>query len=118
MFKSLSFMPPPPSIKIDFNFTKKVFEFSAPLFTLQKGMHEQVIAYVKARENHVFQPHKTTFRQIGQQIFLFQEVPFYWGFQPAFRQKVIHFEKLAKRCQHLLQDLAHEEMLQEALSLF
>lgn len=104
-------------IKINFCVSRKVFEFSSPIFSLKEGLHQQVIQYVQARKDHVFKPHKTQFCQIGNQIVLFQEIPFLWGFQPGFRQKVSQFQQLAHRCHSLLADLALEETLQAARHL-
>lgn len=99
-------------VKIDFDPVRKVFFLVVPIFTTIKELPSSVKKYVEARENHSFNPYKTSFKlESPYQVNLVQELPFQWGFQPSFREQVHGFRKLAAQSHHLLLDLAIEEKM-------
>lgn len=99
-------------VKIDFDSVKKVFFLSMPIYHSYTDLPSSVKKYVEARENHFFNPYKTSFKIVGSsQVDLVQELPFQWGFQPSFREQVHAFRKLAAQSHQILLEIAIEEKL-------
>jgi len=105
-------------IKIDFDPSKKIFFLSVLIFSSPGSLPISVETYVKAREGHSFEPYKTTYVLEGSSVYLTQELPFHWGFQPSFREQIHGFKKVASQCSHLLLELAIEEKLSLAEPLY
>ena len=112
----LSF-PQRSQIKIDFDAKKKLFQFSLPIYSSRGTLPKSVAGYVEARKNHVFKPHSTAFRVNADKVMLVQEIPFQWGFQPAFRDHADQFWQMAKRMHQMLSEIATEEKFKQALYL-
>lgn len=111
-------LPLKSQIKIDFDFAKRNFILSVPIFFSKKSLPSSVKEYVEARQNHRFKPHETSFKLSGAgKVNLVQEVPFQWGFQPGLREQVMAFWKLSKHCHRLLVEIAVEEKYHSALHL-
>lgn len=106
-------------IKIDFDSQKKVFFLSCPIFSVKSVLPTTVQEYVTARENHSFNPYKTSFKMSSsKRVDLIQELPFQGGFQPSFREHVYAFRKLAAHCHHTLVEIAVEEKLGQIEEVF
>lgn len=102
------------NVKIDFDTSKKVFFLSTPIFGASGALPKSVRKYVEARQNHSFNPYRTSFAlEGGAQVNLIQELPFQWGFQPGFREQVKAFQKLALKCHQTLLEMAIEEKLEQ-----
>ena len=102
-------------VKIDFDPIEKVFFLSIPIFYSAAVLPDPVKNYVESRKGRSFNPHKTSFKlESPFQVDLIQELPFQWGFQPSFREKVHAFRKLAAKCHHTLVEIAVEEKLRLA----
>ena len=105
-------------IKIDFDFSKKKFLLSLPIYTSRGLLPSSIKEYVEARKNHRFKPHETVFQlESASRAILVQELPFQFGFQPGLREQIVAFWKLAKHCHRLLVELAVEEKYRSALHL-
>ncbi len=105
-------------IKIDFDFSKKNFILSIPIYTSHGLLPSSVKEYVEARKNHRFKPHETTFQfENSSRVKLVQELPFEFGFQPGLREQIVSFWKLAKHCHRILIELVVEEKYRTALNL-
>lgn len=104
-------------VKIDFDTSRKVFFLSIPIFSSSGPLPKSVKQYVEARQNHSFNPYRTSFCLEGEsQVNLIQELPFHWGFQPSFREQVQAFQKLALKCHQILLEIAIEEKLEQVES--
>jgi hypothetical protein len=105
-------------IRIDFDSSKKIFFLSALIFLSQGDLPLSVEKYVQERANKFFQPYKTSFIQEGGCVYLRQELPFQWGFQPSFREQIHGFRKLSAQCSHTLLEISIEENLKLAEPLY
>lgn len=102
-------------VKIEFDSKKKIFFLSLPIFHSPSGLPKRVKSYVEARENHFFNPYRTSYKlENSTQVNLVQELPFQWGFQPSFREQIHLFRKLALQCHQTLLEIAVEEKLSQA----
>ena len=98
-------------VSIDFDALDKVFCLKMPVFSSAK-MPQCVIDYVAARQNHFFKPYKTYFILDGDcTVYLMQEIPFIWGFQPSFREQIYAMRKLGLKMHQMLLEMAIEEKL-------
>ncbi len=99
-------------VKIGFDLKKKVFFFSAPVFSSRSALPESVSSYVHARKNSTFKPFVTSFELAEGAVLLVQEIPFALGFQATLRKQAGEFLKMSKKCQRMLTEIAVEEKLQ------
>lgn len=98
-------------VSIDFDSESKVFCLKIPIFS-SKNMSKCVIDYVLARQNHFFKPYKTYFiLEDSTTVYLLQEIPFIWGFQPSFREQIYAMRKLGVKMHQMLLEMAIEEKL-------
>ena len=102
-------IPAQHQIQIDFDLGKKIFILQIPLYRSKDGLPQAIKGYVAAREGKVFKPHATSFLKKDEEIWLFQEIPFQWGFRPAIRKDILDFLQLAKRCHRMFYEIALEE---------
>ncbi len=109
---------PSEKIKIHFDASKKIFFLSTEIFYAPTALPHAVETYVRARKDHSFEPYKTAYLLEGSSVYLTQELPFHWGFQPSFREQIHGFKKIAAQCSHLLLELAIEEKLSLAEPLY
>lgn len=118
MYKQSKTSPYIEKIKIDFDASKKIFYLSILIFSSPSSLPTSIQNYVQAREGHSFEPYKTAYLLEGSSVYLTQELPFHWGFQPSFREQIHGFKKIAAQCSHLLLELAIEEKLSLAEPLY
>lgn len=105
-------------IKINFDLKRKNFIFSIPIFQESTEGFSEVKKYIEARKNCSFKPHATSFRVAENgAILLIQELPFNWGFQPGFREKIGGFWQLAKHCRRILVEISLEEKHKTAIQI-
>ena len=96
---------------------KRIFKLAVPIYASNQELPKSVSDYVTVRKDRSFKPHSTLFLQLDRKVYLQQEVPFEWGFQPEFRGVVDQFWNLAKHCSQMLSEIALEEKYKEALYL-
>lgn len=101
--------PLPSKIQISMDDARKVICLQMTIFKPFGAMPKSVAEYISKRKDHTFKPHATSFLEKEGEILLIQEIPFEWEGQNSFRQFLVDFSVMAKRCHQMLKEISKEE---------
>ena len=101
--------PLPSKIHISMDDARKVICLQMAIFRPFGAMPKSVVEYISKRKDRTFKPHATSFLEKEGEILLIQEIPFEWEGQNSFRQFLVDFSVMAKRCHQMLKEIAREE---------
>lgn len=104
-------------VKINFDASKRTFQFSIPIFSNVSGLPDEVKKYVSKRKGVTFKPHETRFKMDLKKVYLFQEIPFALDSQETLRRKADSFWKMSQNCHRMFLEMAEEEKYKEAFFL-
>ena len=101
--------PLPSKIEISTDDARKVICLQMAIFKPFGAMPRTVAEYISKRKDHTFKPHASSFLEKKGEILLVQEISFDWEGQNSFRQFLVDFSVMAKKCHQMLKEIAREE---------